>query len=118
MMDSASPTPIVNPERSTAVVAQDPCRIARQCFLRHGQPLQATPELLAHLAAESEKLETATPWEIVQWAVDNYFPKLTMATAFGPEGCVIIHMLGQDRAASSRFQSRHRISIQGNARSA
>jgi phosphoadenosine phosphosulfate reductase len=59
------------------------------------QPLQGTPELLAHLAAESEKLETARPWEIVQWAVDNYFPKLTMATAFGPEGCVIIHMLGQ-----------------------
>src|SRR5262245_13634838 len=59
------------------------------------QPLSATPELLAYLAAESQKLETATPWEIVQWAVDHYFPKLTMATAFGPEGCVIIHMLGK-----------------------
>jgi phosphoadenosine phosphosulfate reductase len=58
-------------------------------------PLTPTPELLAHLAAESQKLETATPWEIIQWGVDNYFPKLTMATAFGPEGCVIIHMLSQ-----------------------
>ncbi len=58
------------------------------------QPLTATPELLEFLAAESAKLESATPWEIVQWAVDHYFPKLTMATAFGPEGCVIIHMLG------------------------
>src|SRR5262245_11012439 len=60
-----------------------------------GQPLVATPELLAFLAAESEKLETATPSQIVQWAVDHYFPKLTMATAFGPEGCVIIHMLSE-----------------------
>ena len=60
-----------------------------------GQPLSATPELLEFLAAESQKLETATPWEIVQWGVDHYFPKLTMATAFGPEGCVIIHMLAK-----------------------
>src|SRR5262249_11369416 len=57
------------------------------------EALSPTPELLDHLAAESHKLESATPWEIIQWAVDHYFPKLTMATAFGPEGCVIIHML-------------------------
>ena len=25
----------------------------------------------------------------------TYFPKLTMATAFGPEGCVILHMLAE-----------------------
>src|SRR4051812_5929001 len=56
-------------------------------------PLSPTPEVLAQLAAESEKLELASPAQIIQWAVDNYFPKLTMATAFGPEGCIIIHML-------------------------
>jgi phosphoadenosine phosphosulfate reductase len=55
----------------------------------------ATPEFLEFLAAESAKLETASPWEIIQWGVDHYFPKLTMATAFGPEGCVIIHMLAK-----------------------
>ncbi len=60
-----------------------------------GQPLVATPELLEFLAAESQKLETATPQEIVRWAVEHYFPKLTMATAFGPEGCAIIHMIAQ-----------------------
>jgi len=59
------------------------------------EALSPTPELLDHLAAESHKLESATPWEIIQWAVDHYFPKLTMATAFGPEGCVIIHMLAK-----------------------
>jgi phosphoadenosine phosphosulfate reductase len=58
-------------------------------------PAAATPEELEWLKAESQKLETASPQEIIGWAVKNYFPKLTMATAFGPEGLVIIHMLAQ-----------------------
>lgn len=53
----------------------------------------ATESELAELARASQELETATPQEILRWAVDRYFPKLTMATAFGPEGCVILHML-------------------------
>lgn len=50
-------------------------------------------EWLEELSEHSRRLETATPQEIIQWAVENYYPKLTMATAFGPEGCVILHML-------------------------
>jgi phosphoadenosine phosphosulfate reductase len=57
--------------------------------------LVATPELLAELAEHSKRLETATPQEIIAWAVEAYAPKLTMATAFGPEGCVILHMLAE-----------------------
>jgi phosphoadenosine phosphosulfate reductase len=53
----------------------------------------STPELLAELKRDSDRLEQATPQEIIAWAVDKYFPKLTMATAFGPEGMAIIHML-------------------------
>ncbi len=56
---------------------------------------QPTPELLDELRQHSERLETATPQEIVRWAVETYFPKLTMATAFGPEGCAIIQMLSE-----------------------
>src|SRR5262249_8480640 len=41
------------------------------------------------------QLKDATPWEILRWSVDTFFPKLTMATAFGPEGCVILHMLAE-----------------------
>src|SRR5688572_8107013 len=52
-----------------------------------------SPEHLEELRRQSQDLEGATPWEILQWGVENYFPKLTMATAFGPEGCVILHML-------------------------
>jgi len=51
--------------------------------------------MLAELARESEQLEKATPQEILSWAVDKYAPKFTMATAFGPEGMTIIHMLSE-----------------------
>jgi phosphoadenosine phosphosulfate reductase len=57
--------------------------------------LQPTAGLLADLAAASRRLETASPEEIISWAVQNYAPYLTMATAFGPEGCVILSMLAK-----------------------
>jgi len=50
---------------------------------------------LEQLAEYSRRLETASPREIIAWAVENYFPKLTMATAFGPEGCLILHWLAE-----------------------
>lgn len=54
-----------------------------------------TPEQLELLAEHSRRLESASPEEIIRWAVENFRPKLTMATAFGPEGCVILYMLSQ-----------------------
>ena len=41
------------------------------------------------------KLDGLTPQAILRWAVDAFFPRLTMATAFGAEGCCIIHMLAE-----------------------
>ena len=57
------------------------------------QRLEPTPELLDSLRTESQRLESATPEEIIAWGVERYAPYLTMATAFGPEGCVILAML-------------------------
>jgi len=57
--------------------------------------LEATPELLEELAAASGRLETATAEEIIAWGLEHYAPYLTMATAFGPEGCVILAMLAK-----------------------
>lgn len=54
-----------------------------------------TAEFLEQLADESQRLESATPQEILQWAVQRYAPKFSMATAFGPEGMCIIHMLSE-----------------------
>lgn len=47
------------------------------------------------LARASRTLEAATPPEIIRWAAERYGDKLTMATAFGPEGCLIIHWLAE-----------------------
>ncbi len=47
------------------------------------------------LTEANAKLADAKPWEILRWAVEAYYPRLTMATAFGPEGCAIIHMLAE-----------------------
>jgi phosphoadenosine phosphosulfate reductase len=63
--------------------------------LRSPQPLEATPELLEELRAASERLNAASPEEIITWAVERYAPYLTMATAFGAEGCVILAMLAK-----------------------
>jgi phosphoadenosine phosphosulfate reductase len=59
------------------------------------QRLEPTPELLEELRHASQRLETATPEEIIAWGVGRYAPYLTMATAFGPEGCVILAMLAK-----------------------
>lgn len=50
-------------------------------------------EFLAELAAQSQRLETATPDEIVAWAHERYAPGLAMGTAFGPEGCLVLSLL-------------------------
>jgi phosphoadenosine phosphosulfate reductase len=53
------------------------------------------PELLQELRAASERLETATPQTILRWAVERFRPRFTMATAFGPEGMTLVHMLAE-----------------------
>ena len=58
-------------------------------------PLHPTDELLADLAADSQRLESASPREVLRYAVDRFSGKFTMATAFGPEGMTIIHMLSE-----------------------
>lgn len=50
-------------------------------------------EALEDLAEASRGLEGLEPPQIISWAVERYGSRLTMATAFGPEGCLIIHWL-------------------------
>lgn len=66
-----------------------------------GDPLNAdgmlipTPELLAELVEAGDRLEKAEPEEIIGWAWERFGERLTMATAFGPEGCLILTMISQ-----------------------
>ncbi len=43
----------------------------------------------------AERMSDAHPREILRWAVETFPSRLTMATAFGPEGCVILHWLSE-----------------------
>ena len=40
-------------------------------------------------------LEQASPLEALTWAVERYGKGLTFATGFGPEGCVLIDLIGR-----------------------
>jgi phosphoadenosine phosphosulfate reductase len=45
------------------------------------------------IASASRELDGRSPEEVLTWAARRFHPKLMMATAFGPEGCCILHML-------------------------
>lgn len=47
------------------------------------------------IAAANRELEGKSAAEVLRWAVKTFFPRLTMATAFGPEGNCIIHLLAE-----------------------
>ncbi|MFL5241144.1 MAG: phosphoadenylyl-sulfate reductase [Gemmataceae bacterium] len=58
--------------------------------------------MIATLAWTSEQIESAsgsldgkTPQDILRWSVATFGGRLTMATAFGAEGCCLIHMLAE-----------------------
>ena len=55
----------------------------------------ASPEDFEWFAEQSRRLEGRSPEEILTWAVERYYPRFTMATGLGPEGCVIISMLAK-----------------------
>jgi phosphoadenosine phosphosulfate reductase len=55
-------------------------------------PVTCTPE---QIEAWSQVLAGKSPQEVLRWAVDRFGRKLTMATAFGAEGCCLLHMLAE-----------------------
>jgi phosphoadenosine phosphosulfate reductase len=40
-----------------------------------------------------EEMESRPPRDILRWAMETFAPRLGMATAFGAEGCALLHML-------------------------
>jgi phosphoadenosine phosphosulfate reductase len=45
------------------------------------------------IALANQSLTGKAPEAVLRWAVAEFHPRLTMATAFGAEGCCLIHML-------------------------
>jgi phosphoadenosine phosphosulfate reductase len=56
---------------------------------------EPTSELLAELQEFSNSFEQSEPEAILAWALARYRDRFTMATAFGPEGMVILEMLSR-----------------------
>lgn len=54
-----------------------------------------TPAWKEQLAQWDRSLEGATAQEILAFSIREFMPRLTMATAFGAEGCCIIHMIAE-----------------------
>jgi phosphoadenosine phosphosulfate reductase len=47
------------------------------------------------IATANRELAGASPQDVLRWAVKQFHPRLLMATAFGAEGCCLLHMLGE-----------------------
>ena len=47
------------------------------------------------LTAADRELSAAPPQDVLRWAVGRFPGRLLMATAFGAEGCCLIHMLAE-----------------------
>ena len=58
---------------------------------------------VGHVPAINRQLEGAPPQTVLRWAVEHFHPRLTMATAFGAEGCCLIHMLAEIEPAGRVF---------------
>src|SRR5437667_6851416 len=47
------------------------------------------------IAVANRQLTGQPPEVVIRWAVDRFHPRLLMATAFGAEGCCLIHLLAE-----------------------
>lgn len=106
---SLTPQPMPNEENHPKVVH---LRVLRPEFQETGSEkqeartdqwhgLEPTTDLLKEVAQVSERMESASAHEILRWSLDRFDNRFTMATAFGPEGMVLIHMLSElDRPIS------------------
>ena len=59
----------------------------------------------ARLARWAAELEERTPADILAWAAEQYADRLTFATGFGPEGCVLIDLIGRHGCRSTSSPS-------------
>jgi len=64
---------------------------------------QRQTEVCRTWQAVSSEFESASPEEVLRWAVAEYAPDIALATGFGIEGCVLVSMLSQIRPVARIF---------------
>ena len=57
----------------------------------------------AALECSAAALEGRPAADILRWGVERYASRLTCATGFGPEGCVLIDLIGRERLSIDLF---------------
>jgi len=50
-------------------------------------------EINEEIAVAVKRLEEAAPEEVLLWALSRFGEKVTLATGFGAEGCVLVHLV-------------------------
>ena len=51
----------------------------------------------AEIESAARRLEGGSPLEALEWAAQRFAPRIAFATGFGPEGCVLIDLIGRHR---------------------
>ena len=67
---------------------------------KHSASPPVSQKMLEHYSA---MLDAWSPLEMLRWAEDQYGSKLTFATGFGPEGCVLIDLIGRHNLSVDIF---------------
>jgi phosphoadenosine phosphosulfate reductase len=63
--------------------------------------MSVTQATVAEIVDANERLASATPQEVLSWAAERFGSRLMMATAFGAEGCCVLHMLAAIQPAAT-----------------
>jgi phosphoadenosine phosphosulfate reductase len=61
-------------------------------FDEAASPAGWSPEVLKQIGQD---LEGRPPQEVLRWGIANFEPAISMATGFGPEGVVLMHLLSE-----------------------
>lgn len=64
------------------------------------ETIEWTSESLKQVSA---KLEGSSPEAILRWGFENFAPSIVLATGFGPEGIVLMHLVSQIRPETIVF---------------
>ncbi|MEM8734407.1 MAG: phosphoadenylyl-sulfate reductase [Planctomycetota bacterium] len=98
-VESDASLPEISGEKPSPQTSRPQLRVLTVAEIEETRALEQQEEpseaFLTELERESLALEKSSPKEILAWAIDRYAPKFSMATAFGPEGMTIIHMLAE-----------------------
>ena len=66
--------------------------VAEMTFVEAPVWVEWSPEALKQIGRD---FEGHVPEEILRWGIENFSPQIALATGFGPEGVVLMHLLSQ-----------------------